>query len=144
MQVGVRNVAYGGKKIYAHVRRLGDTGWGTILRMNSPESVDPNEASGDTLDRRLTTYKNAIGSVEILKRSNHRGRLCASADGNRVFFTVEDEPFLVEDGGEAKSLATQTSPSARPQSTPPKTTATPQQSAKPEPADKPMFRMNLE
>jgi len=153
-QVGVRNVAIAGSKIYAHIRRLGDTGWGSIVRVNAPKGVDPNEACGDTLDRRLETYREALASAELVMKSNHRGRLCASADGHRVFFTVENEPFLVENDGPAKSLApAQEETKATPTPTPtqhnldswvnptptPKPSPTPKTKATPTP--KPKFRV---
>jgi len=105
-QIGVQAVAVAGEKIYVHLRRLGGSGWGNIVRLNKPAA-----AGEDSLEARLKLYAAELSSVEVLAENGSASYLCASRDGKRVFFTSgtlessELKYFLVEENGQPRELS---------------------------------------
>jgi hypothetical protein len=120
-QMGVSTIAIAKEMLYVHLSRLGGTGWGIIVRLRKPEKegevrANPNlpldqEVEND-LAQRLKLYGRETASVEILGRNGSLSYLCASPDGNRVFFTTntaltppdreqvrEKKVYLIEDNG---------------------------------------------
>lgn len=106
-ETGVQEVAIAGKKVYVHLKRLGGTGHGEIVRVAMPEF--PRAEWYDN-EKRLKLYAAECASAEFLGKSAIAARLCASPDGRRVFFYggITDpharKCFLIEDGGAPKEL----------------------------------------
>lgn len=82
-QMGVGSIAPAATWIYAHIRRMGGSGWGRIVRLK----VEKTSNSGEDLEGRLKAYADAIRSVQILVENGSSSSLCASRDGKRVFYT---------------------------------------------------------
>lgn len=117
MQTGVKNLAVSMGKVYAHVRRMGGSGWGEIIRLDRPKRVE----KGKNLDmvgglkERLQLHQAALHSVEILEDNGGRSFLCNSPDENLVQFTggaaVENgerkgdrRHYLITNDGKSKPL----------------------------------------
>lgn len=99
MQIGAREIAWAGKKLVAHVARMGGSGWGKMVRLDVPLPTDPSpgQAVVEELKQRLQTYQRALASVEVLDDNPARCNLCSSMDGRRVFYTISGKPFLSKD-----------------------------------------------
>ncbi len=97
MQTGVANIAVSKGKAYVHVRRMGGSGWGDIVRLNRPPVV----AKGTqfkfffNLKEHAQIYQKALASLEILAGGEGQSFMCGSADLNQVHFTGA---MLVENG----------------------------------------------
>jgi hypothetical protein len=92
-EMGVTNVAVSAKMLYAQVRRWGGTGWGHIVRLAKPAPIKNTEDSVSpfSLQKFLPMYVKALQSVQILGDSARSpSYLCASEDGQRVFFVTRD------------------------------------------------------
>ena len=97
-EMGVHRIAPATGWVYAHIYRMGGSGWGTIVRLK----VEKSSNSGEDLAERLKVYGDAIRSVEILADNNHSSFLCASHDGSHVFYTEGgdlDTATLAENNG---------------------------------------------
>lgn len=106
-QIGVQEVSVAGDKVYVHLRRLGGSGWGNIVRLNRPALEEER-----ILEKRLKLYAEQVESVEVLCETNGtRSYVCSSQDGKMVFFTTgnfgaqETKCFLVKNGGEPRALS---------------------------------------
>lgn len=105
-QIGVQKVAVAGEKLYAHLHRMGGSGWGNIVRLNKPAS-----GGEDGLAERLQLYAKEASSVEILAENGSASYLCASPDGKRVFFTTgvlghdDVTSYLVEENATPRALS---------------------------------------
>ncbi len=108
-QTGVQAVAVSGDQVYAHVSRLGGSGWGNVVRLPLPETAarinapDAGKAELEfsrqlDLDVRLDTYRAALAGVSILGSNGRSAFLCASPDGKIVHFATNDGHFLTTIG----------------------------------------------
>ena len=105
-QCGARTVAWAGGHIYAHVKRLGGSGWGDIVRLKTPARKLDGDGELDLameLGKRAKVYTESLSSVESLMENGGWSHLCGSADGRLVHFTTAGEQgrvhWLVRDGG---------------------------------------------
>lgn len=113
-QMGADLVAVTDKSVYSHVRRMGGSGWGHIVRVRKPALPKSNE--GDfrmpfELEERLGIYRDQQVTVEILGENGTRSYLCTSPDGKQVYFRASRETpvgnkghWLIRDGGELEAL----------------------------------------
>lgn len=105
MQIGVMRVAVSKNKVYAHLARMGGSGWGNVVRLSLPAACEPKSATKDIRDQ-VHVYANALNSVEVLGENGTLSYLCASRDGRRVFFTDRIGEgrtcYLIENDGPAE------------------------------------------
>lgn len=102
-QMGADDTAIAGDWIYTHVRRMGGSGWGTMVRL---KVTKPEKAEGE-LPLQWKIYGDALRSVEFLEDNPSGSYLCASEDGTKVFFTTHNDPAsarLVENNGKPEPL----------------------------------------
>jgi len=115
-QMGADLMAISKDAVYSHVRRMGGSGWGHLVRVRkppSPESEDGEFTTPFKLPDRLALYREQLAAVEILGENGTRSYLCASQDGRQVYFRASRETptgkkshshWLIRDGGEPEAL----------------------------------------
>lgn len=89
MEMGVQSVAVSDGMLYAHVLRMGGSGWGNVVRFRKPAPFS-EDSLGD-LKRRVEIYQQSLGTLEMLGENGRTAMLCASRDGQRVFFKTETD-----------------------------------------------------
>lgn len=111
--MGVESIVVAGPWLYVHLYRIGGSGWGRIIRLAKPErdrkpGSHPSLGQLDGLERRLTIYKEALESVEVLATTTGPAGLAASADGKLVHFVAELDDrhghWLVREHGQPEFL----------------------------------------
>lgn len=110
-QIGASDLACSGTKIYAHVRRMGGSGWGTMTRLDMPTAMDhdPDKAITEKLTERVATYMRALGSIEVMDDScGGWSNLCASLSGERVFYRIMNTSYLIENNGKPQNIPAKT------------------------------------
>lgn len=95
-QTGVRAVTVTNEHVYAHVARMGGSGWGDVVRLSRPsvrlEKIDADAESDSHVDlpfgiaEYLEIYKRALGSVELLGDNGRLAYLCTSPVESRAYF----------------------------------------------------------
>ena len=113
-QMGADPVAVTDTMIYAHVRRMGGSGWGHVIRLRKAPLPEPEANDFKMpfeLDDRLAIYRDQLATVEILGENGTRSYLCVSPDRKTVYFRARrDAPgepgghWLIRDGGEPEAL----------------------------------------
>ncbi|MCX7019165.1 MAG: hypothetical protein WCK47_05405 [bacterium] len=97
-QIGAGQVAPAGSRMYVHIKRMGGSGWGHVVRLPKPAYSD--SLAGDDFEGRLALYRKALANVEILAPSGTQSFLCASRGGERVFYRAdENKYFIIENNG---------------------------------------------
>lgn len=88
-QMGVRECAPAGGKIYVHIHRMGGIGWGALARV-----ANPSQLPEDDLKQYAALYARESVSLEELDfAASGRVFLCSSRDGKRVFYRTLDIGF---------------------------------------------------
>lgn len=109
MQIGVSTVAIAGNTIYAHLHRMGGSGWGNIVRLKKPAAPKETDEAPSDLKERLQLYASEASSVEVLGENGTIAYLCASHDGKRVFYQTADDAghrfCIVENSAKPKPLS---------------------------------------
>lgn len=96
-QTGARALAVTDRYIYAHVARMGGSGWGDVVRLKNPISAG---ASGDIfpmyegLEDRLRLYREALSFVQILGENGGLAYLGQSNDGKTACYFTRDDTGL--------------------------------------------------
>ena len=121
-QMGARDIAVAGNTIYTHVRRMGGSGWGTLVSIQQITTVarsDKNEAypiPAVWLDNKnfaecIALYQSALRSIKYYGENDRTSYLCASQDGKRAFFATEESKqdaiwhyWIGDDTGLAKEI----------------------------------------
>lgn len=103
-QTGVVEIAVAGEALWAQARRMGGSGWGSLLRLLPPPETRFGEGADGLweysgVEQRIPLYRRAMESVEIITDEWRPCDLCASADGKRVYYFSNNGHWLVEDGG---------------------------------------------
>ena len=111
-QIGVRSVVAAGPWLYAHVERMGGSGWGNVVRLAKPKIEEAPEGDPGlpfALSDRIDAYRHALESVVDLGENGSLAFLAASPDGKLVYFQAsrdggEVTHWLVRDHGEPEEL----------------------------------------
>lgn len=93
-QIGVRTVIASGDWLYAHVQRMGGSGWGNVARLARPKlekSPEGDPVYPFTLAERIDVYVKALASVTDLGENGSLAFLAASPDGKLVYFQAAPE-----------------------------------------------------
>lgn len=110
MSLGVEEIAIAGSELYLHNQRLGGTGWGTILSMLKPEEEKDRNDRGYKMKTgaHYQDFIRVLSSVKEIAEAGETVYLCASPDGNKVFYYLRDNDvpsyWLIENGGKARRL----------------------------------------
>ncbi len=106
-ETGARCVAVAGDRLYVHVKRIGGSGWGDIVRLKAPPAALAENGELDLvndLTARSALYQQSLAAIEHLSQDGGWSHLCASADGKVVHYTTGSEKgrlhWLVRDHGE--------------------------------------------
>jgi hypothetical protein len=78
--------------LYVHVRRMGGSGDGVIVRMPKPDSnaLNDQKVLFDVKARGEAAAKALVG-MEVVGRNGYSASLCTSPDGTTVFYRTEGE-----------------------------------------------------
>lgn len=112
-QVGVSSLVVADTWIYAHVSRMGGSGWGNVVRLALPEAeVSPEGGMvyPFTAFEHAAAYQNALATLVDLGENGSLAYLAASTDGRTVYFQAasaegEMRDCLVVDHGAPQVLA---------------------------------------
>ena len=98
-QMGVDEIVAAEPYLYAHVSRMGGSGYAALLRINAPPKADmgPDFDTRFLIKDRLQVYRDVLRSAEII-HDGYASRLCSSPDGRRVYFRDGSKHFLIESG----------------------------------------------
>jgi hypothetical protein len=110
-QVGVFSVAVAKQMLYVHLHRMFGTGEGNVVRLPRPGNASSAEAQDDVAGR-MRLYSKETGAVEVLVDNGTISYLCASQNGQRVFFTSgvlgkdheDTKAYLVENNGKPREI----------------------------------------
>jgi hypothetical protein len=123
--MGARELALGGDKIFACVRRMGGSWWWKVVSLQrpveAPRDANPKDAAdkkspSSELEDFVATYQAALSSLQILGENGGVScYLCSSPDEQKVFFPTMREDassrgldmrdfWLSENGGDPKQV----------------------------------------
>jgi len=110
-QTGARSVALAGDQLYVHVKRMGGSGWGDIVKVKAPAGRFAENGELDLvldLAARTELSQRSLASIRRLAEGGSWSHLCASTDGKIVHYTTGSEKgrlhWLVRDQGEPVQL----------------------------------------
>ena len=112
---GARELAVAGRIVYAHMTRIGGSGWGEMISVSWPEAKteESQESSSKSPVRtNVETLKSALGHFRGYGSNAGASYLCGSPDGTKVFFATRDTEgagdaltfYLGDDTGEIHPL----------------------------------------
>jgi len=112
---GARELAVAGRTVYAHMTRMGGSGWGEMISIRWPPELKTDEGKAPRTESpiklNIETFKSALGAARFYGSNQGASYLCNSPDGRKVFFATryEDEAhklrfYLGDDTGEVHPL----------------------------------------
>jgi hypothetical protein len=115
---GARELAVAGHTIYAHMTRMGGSGWGEMISVRWPGEPKSQDGKTPTVESgikpNVETIKSALAAFRVYGPNQRASYLCGSPDGRKVFFATrneEEDPntkglrfYLGDDAGEAHPL----------------------------------------
>ena len=91
-QMGARSVAVSSRHAYAHLRRMGGSGLGEVVRISLPKLSHDEHGYLDLLFEPVDRAKSTAAALSALESLGFQGQraafLCASADDEAVYFTT--------------------------------------------------------
>jgi hypothetical protein len=115
---GARELAVAGRTVYAHMTRMGGSGWGEMISVSwppEPKTEESKESSSKSPVRtNVESLKSALAAFRAYGSNQGASYLCGSPDGRRIFFATRyenDDPnakplrfYLGDDTGEVHPL----------------------------------------
>ena len=115
---GARELAVAGRTVYAHMTRMGGSGWGemiSVLWPPEPKTEESKKSSGKSPVRtNVESFKSALAAFRAYGSNRGASYLSGSPDGRKVFFATRyenDDPnakplrfYLGDDTGEVHPL----------------------------------------
>ena len=115
---GARELAVAGRTVYAHMTRMGGSGWGEMISVRwptEPKTEKGNEwSSKSPVKANVESFKSALGAARFYGSNKGASYLCGSPDGRKVLFATRyenDDPnakplrfYLGDDTGEVHPL----------------------------------------
>ncbi len=115
---GARELAVAGHTIYAHMTRMGGSGWGEMISVRWPGEAKSEDGKPPTVESgikpNVETFKSALAAFRVYGPNLGASYLCGSPDGRKVFFVTrheDDDPnskderfYLGDDDGEVHPL----------------------------------------
>jgi hypothetical protein len=115
---GARELAVAGRTVYAHMTRMGGSGWGEVISVRwPPESkteVGKEWSSKSPVRANVEGFKSALAAFRTYGHNQRASYLCSSPDGRKVFFATRYENddsnesplrfYLGDDTGEVHPL----------------------------------------
>ena len=112
---GARELAVAGRTVYAHMTRMGGSGWGEMISVGWPP--DPKTEGGmewsskSPVRANVELFKSALTGFRVYGPNERASYLCNSPDGRKVFFATryEDDAhklrfYIGNDAGEVHPL----------------------------------------
>lgn len=94
---GVREIAVAGDTVYAQMRRMGGSGWGSTISVRwagaakrKGEEAVPSLDAG-SVAHSVNLYKAALDRFQLYGDNAGESYLCGSTDGRKVFFATHEE-----------------------------------------------------
>jgi hypothetical protein len=113
VQIGVQKIAPANGMVSVHLLRMYGFGTGVIASLPTPPRWPAADEETDGLDERVNLYVKEASSLQVIGYCEDYSYLCASSDGNRVFFRGALDPdtrksaygfYLVENNGKPRGL----------------------------------------
>jgi hypothetical protein len=115
---GARELAVAGRTVYAHMTRIGGSGWGEMISVSWPPEPrmekSKESSSKSPVTANVETFKSALAPFRNYGSNKAASYLCASPDGRKVFFATryeDDDPnpkplrfYIGDDTGEVHPL----------------------------------------
>jgi hypothetical protein len=115
---GARELAVAGRTIYAHMTRMGGSGWGEMISVRWPGEPKSEEGKAPSVESgvkpNVETFKSALATFRVYGPNQGASYLCGSPDGRKVFFATRNEDvdpntkgvrfYVGDDAGEVHPL----------------------------------------
>lgn len=90
---GAHELALAGRTVYAHMRRMGGSGWGEIISVRWPTEAKFDNVNGRPsieggVEAYIELFKSALGAFHLYGPNSRTSYLCGSPDGRKVFFAI--------------------------------------------------------
>jgi hypothetical protein len=115
---GARELAVAGRTIYAHMTRMGGSGWGEMISVRWPGEPKSEEGKAPSVESgvkpNVETFKSVLATFRVYGPNQGASYLCGSPDGRKVFFATRNEDvdpntkgvrfYVGDDAGEVHPL----------------------------------------
>jgi len=115
---GARELAVAGATIYAHMTRMGGSGWGEMISVRWPGEPKGEDGKAPSIESgvkpNVETFKSALATFRVYGPNQGASYLCGSPDGRKVFFATRNEDvdpntkgvrfYVGDDAGEVHPL----------------------------------------
>ena len=91
---GARELAVAGRTVYAHMTRMGGSGWGDMISVRWPPEPKTEEGKDPSTERavrvNVEAFQSALAAFRAYGSNSGASYLCGSPDGKKVFFATRD------------------------------------------------------